>query len=292
MKEIAIIGATASGKTGLSIDMAHKTNSIILSLDSLSVYKEIDIASAKPTLKERDGIIHFGIDEVFVNESFDVVEFLQCYKKAKEFAKQKGKNLIIVGGTGFYLKILIEGISEGVGEDVKLDMPHEDIYKMLFELDKTYMEKIASNDKYRIQKAYSIYKKSGLTPSQYFIENPKKPISPELKLFEIYWDREELKKRIALRTKQMIQDGVIDEVLFLENKYTRKPNAMSAIGIIETLEFIDGKLTKEQLEEKISLNTAKLAKRQNTFNKSQFNQKQETNIIENLNSDILKYFTV
>ncbi|WP_375725241.1 tRNA (adenosine(37)-N6)-dimethylallyltransferase MiaA [Arcobacter sp. KX21116] len=292
MKEIAIIGATASGKTGLSIDMAHKTNSIILSLDSLSVYKEIDIASAKPTLKERDGIIHFGIDEVFVNESFDVVEFLQCYKKAKEFARQKGKNLIIVGGTGFYLKILIEGISEGVGEDVKLDMPHEDIYKMLFELDKTYMEKIASNDKYRIQKAYSIYKKSGLTPSQYFIENPKKPMSPELKLFEIYWDREELKKRIALRTKQMIQDGVIDEVLFLENKYTRKPNAMSAIGIIETLEFIDGKLTKEQLEEKISLNTAKLAKRQNTFNKSQFNQKQETNIIENLNSDILKYFTV
>ena len=292
MKEIAIIGATASGKTGLSIDMAHKTNSIILSLDSLSVYKEIDIASAKPTLKERDGIIHFGIDEVFVNESFDVVEFLQCYKKAKEFAKQNEKNLIIVGGTGFYLKILIEGISEGVGEDVKLDMPHEEIYKMLFELDKTYMGKIASNDKYRIQKAYSIYKKSGLTPSQYFIENPKKPLSSELKLFEIYWDKEELKKRIALRTKQMIKDGVIDEVLFLEKKYTRKPNAMSSIGILETLEFIDGKLTKEQLEEKISLNTSKLAKRQNTFNKSQFNQLQETNIIENLNSDILKYFTV
>ena len=292
MKEIAIIGATASGKTGLSIELAHKTNSIILSLDSLSVYKEIDIASAKPTLKERDGIIHFGIDEVFVNESFDVVEFLQCYKKAKEFAKQNEKNLIIVGGTGFYLKILIEGISEGVGEDVKLDMPHEDIYKMLFDLDKTYMEKIASNDRYRIQKAYSIYKKSGLTPSQYFIENPKKPLSPELKLFEIYWDREELKKRIALRTKQMIKDGVIDEVLFLEKKYTRKPNAMSSIGILETLEFIDGKLTKEQLEEKISLNTSKLAKRQNTFNKSQFNQLQEINIIENLNSDILKYFTV
>ena len=292
MKEIAIIGATASGKTGLSIELAHKTNSIILSLDSLSVYKEIDIASAKPTLKERDGIIHFGIDEIFVNESFDVVEFLECYKKAKNYAKTNDKNLIIVGGTGFYLKILIEGISQGVGEDVKLDMPHEDIYKMLFDLDKTYMKKIASNDKYRIQKAYSIYRKSGLTPTQYFLENPKKPISPELKLFEIYWEREELKKRIALRTKQMIKDGVIDEVLFLEKKYTRKPNAMSSIGIVETLEYIDGKLTKEQLEEKISLNTAKLAKRQTTFNKSQFNQRQETNIIENLNSDIFKYFTV
>ena len=292
MKEIAIIGATASGKTGLSIDIAHKTNSIILSLDSLSVYKEIDIASAKPTLKERDGIIHFGIDEVFVNENFDVVEFLECYKKAKEFAKKNNKNLIIVGGTGFYLKILIDGISEGVGSDVKLDLPHEEIYKILFELDKSYMEKIASNDKYRIQKAYSIYKKSGLTPTQYFLENPKKPISPNLKLFEIYWEKEELKKRINLRTKQMIKDGVIDEVLFLEKKYTRKPNAMSSIGIIETLEYIDGKITKEQLEEKISLNTSKLAKRQNTFNKSQFNQMQNINIIENLNSDILKYFTV
>ncbi|WP_428026528.1 tRNA (adenosine(37)-N6)-dimethylallyltransferase MiaA [Arcobacter sp.] len=292
MKEIAIIGATASGKTGLSINIAHKTNSIILSLDSLSVYKEIDIASAKPTLEEREGIVHFGIDEVFVNENFDVVEFLECYKKAKKYAEENDKNLIIVGGTGFYLKILIDGISEGVGEDVKLDMPHEEIYKILFDLDKTYMEKIASNDRYRIQKAYSIYKKTGLTPTQYFKDNPKKPISPELKLFEIYWEREELKKRIALRTKQMIKDGVIDEVLFLEKKYTRKPNAMSSIGIIETLEYIDGKITKEQLEEKISLNTAKLAKRQNTFNKSQFNQTQHTNIIENLNSDILKYFTV
>jgi len=292
MKEIAIIGATASGKTGLSIDIAHKTNSVILSLDSLSVYKEIDIASAKPTLSEREGIIHFGIDEVFVNEKFDVVEFLHCYKKAKNFAINNEKNLIIVGGTGFYLKILIEGISQGVGEDVVLDIPHEEAYNMLFALDKTYMQRIASNDKYRIQKAYSIYKKSGLTPSEYFLKNPKKPIISELKLFEIYWEREELRRRIKLRTKQMINDGVIDEVLFLENKYTRKPNPMSSIGIIETLEYIDGKLTREQLEEKISTNTAKLAKRQNTFNKSQFNNMQETNIIENLNSDILKYFTV
>ncbi len=290
MKQIAIIGATASGKTSLSIDIACKTNSIILSLDSLSVYKEIDIASAKPTIKEREGIVHFGIDEVYPNESFDVVEFLSCYEKAKEYAQNHDKNLIIVGGTGFYLKILIEGISPSVGEDVKLDMPLNEIYSLLLAKDKTYMEKIASNDRYRVQKAYSIYKKSGLTPSEYFEKNPKKPIVPDLKLFEILWDRDKLRKRIALRTKQMINDGVIDEVIFLEKKYGRKPNAMGSIGIIETLEFLDGKITKKELEEKIALNTAKLAKRQNTFNKSQFNQKQHINFIENLNSDILKYF--
>ncbi len=89
----------------------------------------------------------------------------------------------------------------------------------------------------------------------------------------------------------MINEGIIDEVIYLENKYRRTPNCMASIGIIETLEYLDGKLTKKELEEKISLNTSKLAKRQNTFNKGQFKEK-TSNIIENLNSDILKYFSI
>ncbi len=89
MKEIAIIGSTASGKTGLSLEIAKKTNSIILSLDSLSVYKQIDIASAKPTKEERGDILHFGIDEIFPNENFDVIKFFECYKKCKRICKNK-----------------------------------------------------------------------------------------------------------------------------------------------------------------------------------------------------------
>ncbi|MGA1940006.1 tRNA (adenosine(37)-N6)-dimethylallyltransferase MiaA [Arcobacter sp. YIC-310] len=291
MKEIAIIGSTASGKTGLSIEIAKKTDSIILSLDSLSVYKEIDIASAKPTKNERDNIIHFGIDEVYPNEEFDVIEFIKLYKKTKKYAQENNKNLIIVGGTSFYLKTLIEGMSIGVNSKIKLDIPVDEAYDLLYSLDKEYMQKIEKNDKYRIEKAYAIYKDSKLTPTQYFKENPKKPIAPNLKIFEILWDRDELRRRISLRTKQMIKDGLIDEVIYLENKYTREPNCMSSIGIIETLEYLDGKINKEQLEEKISLNTAKLAKRQNTFNKGQFENK-TSNIIENLNSDIIKYFSL
>ncbi|PLY07323.1 MAG: tRNA (adenosine(37)-N6)-dimethylallyltransferase MiaA [Arcobacter sp.] len=289
MKEIAIIGSTASGKTGLSIEIAQQTNSIILSLDSLSVYKEIDIASAKPTKEERGDIIHFGIDEVFPDERFDVLQFFQCYKKAKTYAQDNNKNLIIVGGTGFYLKALVEGLSTGIKEDIKLDIPLPEAYELLYSLDKDYMSRIASNDKYRVEKAYAIYKQTQMTPSEYFKENPKEPISKDLKIFEIVWEREELRKRIALRTKQMIQDGVIDEVIFLEKKYRRSTNSMNSIGILETLEYLDGKIDKKQLEEKITLNTAKLAKRQNTFNKGQF-QNKTTNIINNLNSDIIKYF--
>ncbi len=292
MKQIAIIGSTASGKTALSIEMAQKANAIILSLDSLSVYKEIDIASAKPTVEERAGITHFGIDEVYPNEKFDVVEFLTCYERAKDYALKNNKNLIIVGGTGFYLKILIEGISKGVGEDVVLDKPLDEIHALLFKLDETHMEKIASNDTYRITKAYSIYKKSGLTPTNYFKANPPTPIAPDLELFEIVWDREELRERISLRTNIMINEGIIDEVIYLEKKYGRKPNAMSSIGIAETLLYLDGRLNKKELQEKISTNTARLAKRQSTFNRNQFNGRQTSNIIKNLNSDILKYFSI
>lgn len=291
MKEIAIIGSTASGKTGLSLEIAQKTNSIILSLDSLSVYKQIDIASAKPTKVERGDIVHFGIDELFPNENFDVIQFFACYKKAKEYAKKNEKNLIIVGGTGFYLKALMEGLSTGISQDIKLDIPVNKAYEILYSLDKEYMSKIASNDKYRIEKAYSIYKQTKQTPSEYFELNPKEPIAKDLKIFEILWDREELRKRISLRTNLMIKEGIIDEVIFLEKLYTRLPNCMSSIGIVETLMYLDGKINKKELEEKISLNTAKLAKRQNTFNKGQF-QNKTSNIIENLNSDILKYFSI
>jgi tRNA dimethylallyltransferase len=155
------------------------------------------------------------------------------------------------------------------------------------------MQKIEKNDKYRIEKAISIYKQTSLTPSEFFAKNEKKPLCPDIKIFEILWDRDELRKRINLRTNLMMKDGIIDEVIYLERKYTRKPNAMSSIGIIETLEYLDGKINKKQLEEKIALNTAKLAKRQNTFNKGQFKSEQKTsNIIENLNSDILKNFSI
>ena len=291
MKEIAIIGSTASGKTALSLEIANKTNSIILSLDSLCVYKEIEIASAKPSCEERGDIIHFGIDEVYPNEEFDVIKFIELYKKAKDYAISNNKNLIIVGGTGFYLKALIDGLSQGIETKVKLDISQQDAYDLLYEIDKEYMQKIEKNDRYRIEKAYSIYKQTGLSPTLYFRKNPKISVAKDLKIFEILWDKDELKNRISQRTKIMINSGLIDEVIFLEKKYTRNPNCMASIGIIETLEYLDGKLTKQELEEKISANTAKLAKRQNTFNKSQFLEK-TSNIIENLNSDIIKYFSL
>ncbi len=295
MKEIALIGTTASGKTALAIKIAKQTNSIILSLDSLCLYKEINIVSAKPTKKEMQGIIHFGIDEIYPNEHFDVVKFIKIYEKTKQFALKNKKNIIIVGGTGFYLKALIDGISSSINQNVKninMDISYMQAYELLYSLDEKYMNKIQKNDKYRISKAYSIYKTSTLIPSQYFKLHPKKAIIENLNIFEILIDKEELTTRIKLRTKQMLSDGLIDEVIFLEKKYDRKINCMSSIGIIESLEYLDGRITKDELENKISSNTLKLAKRQNTFNKSQITENKISNTINKLSSDILKYFKI
>ncbi|MEA3384774.1 MAG: tRNA (adenosine(37)-N6)-dimethylallyltransferase MiaA [Campylobacterota bacterium] len=276
-KELAIIAPTASGKTDLSINLAHKLNAVILSLDSLAVYKEIDIASAKPTKEERDGIIHFGVDKVNPNEQFDVIEFIGEYKNAKEYVMQNNKNLIIVGGTGFYLKAMVDGLSKtpNISNRVKIEVVKrlsnlEKSYDFLNSLDNQYMKKIKPTDKYRIEKALEIYLETALAPTTFFEQNKPEPVIKDLKIFQIETKPEILRERIKKRTKIMLQNGIIDEVVSLEDKYTRKPNCMGSIGIKETLEYLDGRLTKIELEEQILNHTAQLAKRQRTFNKSQF----------------------
>ena len=133
------------------------------------------------------------------------------------------------------------------------------------------MSNIESNDPYRIEKVLHIYLETGLTPTQYFKQFPPEPtVTETLPIYQIEIERETLRERIALRTNMMVNDGLIDEICMLEKKYTRAPNCMKAIGVKETLAYLDGVYDKKMLIEKITTNTARLAKRQTTFNNSQF----------------------
>ena len=132
------------------------------------------------------------------------------------------------------------------------------------------MKNISENDSYRIEKALLIYRASGVSPSEWFELNPPKPIIKDLDIYNIDVDRDILRDRISKRTNKMLKLGLIDEVCFLEKKYTRIPHAMNSIGIVEVLEYLDGKVTKKMMCENISLHTVHLAKRQQTFNKTQF----------------------
>jgi tRNA dimethylallyltransferase len=297
IRQLAIIGPTASGKSDLAVTIAKEIDATVLSLDSFSLYKEIDIASAKLTLLEQDGIEHLGIALLYPNEPFDVTLFADLYQNAYARAQKKSKNLIIVGGTSFYLKILIDGIStlptadKDTAKRIREAMQDKDgAYKMLCDLDPLYMEKIAPGDSYRIEKALTVFYLTGEAPSDYFRGNPpQSAIVGALPIYRITVEKSPLRERIRKRTAAMLEDGLIDEVAFLEKKYSRKPNCMKAIGIKETLDYFDGYYSRLELEEKITTNTARLAKRQTTFNRSQFGEHAAYESVE-LKERILKDF--
>jgi tRNA dimethylallyltransferase len=281
MKQFAIIGPTASGKSDLAIRVAHEINGVILSLDSLSIYQQIDIASAKPTIKEREGIKHFGIDAIKVNEHFNIQLFGDLYHQAFAYAQTHHQPLIIVGGTGFYLKGLIQGLSNEptISQDVEHNVDQlltstAKAYATLQEVDPVYAAQITHNDRFRIHKALALYYQTGISRSDYFKQNPPIPIITEaLPIYHIQTDRTVLKERIAKRTKKMIAMGLVDEIAMLDKTFGRTPNAMKAIGIKETLAFLDEHIDLQALQEEISRNTARLAKRQETFNRTQFKEK-------------------
>ena len=265
----ALIGPTASGKSDLALKLAKKLNYEILSLDSLSIYKKIDIASAKPSKQDLAQVKHYGVNEIYPNEKFDVMKFIEIYKKISH------KNIIIVGGTSFYLKAMIDGISQmpTISKEIKKEakkFTYEDIKK----IDPIFASKISKNDTYRISKAAEIFLATKTPPSEYFKKHPPIPIIPNIPIFEIQIDRNHLKEKIKKRTKKMFEMGLIDEVAYLEKKYKdRRLPALKAIGIKEVLDYFNGIYNKNELFEKIVTNTSRLAKRQQTFNKTQFKNK-------------------
>lgn len=263
----ALIGPTASGKSDVALNLARQLGYDILSLDSLSIYKEIDIASAKPSKEELNSVTHYGVNEIFPDEKFDVMKFISIFKKIKK------ENLIIVGGSSFYLKSMLSGISimPTLSKEVKEKALDNASYSTLLSLDPDYASKVNPSDTYRILKAFEIYYATSLIPTRYFMLHPPKPVLENIPVYEVAVDRETLRKRIALRTEKMFSMGLIDEISYLEKKYrNRELTALKAIGIKEVLDYFNGKFTKQTLKEKIITHTARLAKRQQTFNKTQF----------------------
>lgn len=297
MKTVAILGPTASGKTALAIALAKRHNALILSLDSLSIYRYIDIASAKPSIPEREGMTHLGIDVLFPDEHFDVTMFFGLYAEAKARAEEEGKNLIIVGGTSFYLKAMMEGlslrpeVSDSAQDEIQRLMCDIRLaYDLIRRTDPSYASKIASSDRYRIEKWLEIFIATAEIPSVYLERSKQQPLIKELDLFEIDVPREILAQKITLRTQTMIKLGLVDEVFGLEKRYGRAPQCMKAIGIKEVLDYFDGSLKYNELVERISFNTIHLAKRQRTFNASQFPLHVKGDI-EHLFDTITRYFT-
>ena len=239
---------------------------------------------------------HYLIDILEPTEDFNVKEFQTYAKKAIAEIVSDGKIPIVVGGTGFYLKAMMDGlsvkpvISDEIKDEIEkklYDLPSA--YKLMQKIDALYAQKISPNDRYRIEKWLELYISTNEVPSRYLQNAKKEPILSDVGLFEIAISKDLLAKKIALRTERMVQDGLIVEIFGLEKRYTRAPQCMKAIGIKEVLDFFDGKYKLAELKERISFNTLHLAKRQRTFNTTQFQEHPTLEALE-LKKSIDAYF--
>ena len=274
-KVIVICGPTASGKTALSIELAKKINGEIVSADSMQIYKDMDIGTAKTTTEEMQGIKHYLQDFVEPDKRYSVADYKVDAEKAIEEILSKGKTPIVVGGTGLYVDSLIYGIEyqeikfdekyRKELEDIALKKGLETLYKKAQEIDPEAMKKISCNDKKRIIRVLEIYKATGKTKTEQEIESRKKEVKYDYKVFAIDWEREKLYERINKRVDIMIENGLIEEVENLLKKYKEFPTAMQGLGYKEVVEYLNGYLTKEEMIDKIKQETRRYAKRQITW---------------------------
>lgn len=262
--EFALIGPTASGKTAIANALAYKFKAVVLSLDSLCIYKQINIANAKSEDKVLKELDYFGVNLLNVDEHFNVSLFIQEYNKAKKWAQDKQKILIITGGTSFYLKILMQGLSEKI-EEKEVLIDNNEIYKLLQKIDPDF--KIEKNDTYRLRKWFNIYESTKEIPSLFLKRTKKKPLIETIEIYNLFWDKEELRKNIQKRTKFMLDSGLIDEAKNLFDQYDANLKPLNSIGLKECKAYLNNQISYQELENLINIHTAQLAKRQRTFNK-------------------------
>ena len=274
-KVIVICGPTASGKTALSIELAKQIHGEIVSCDSMQIYQDMNIGTAKPTPEEMQGIQHYLIGYVSPEQRYSVADYKADAKKAIKEIIKKGKMPIVVGGTGLYLDSLIYEIGY---QDIKLDEEYrkkleeeveekglEALYERAKQIDATAIEKISPNDKKRILRILEIYHATGKTKTEQEIESRKKEVEYDYKVYALDWDRQTLYDRINKRVDMMIEQGLIEEVKQILDKYDTFPTAMQGLGYKEVVEYLEKKLTKEEMIEKIKMETRRYAKRQLTW---------------------------
>lgn len=275
-KVIVIGGPTASGKTSLSIELAKKINGEIISSDSMQIYKDMTIGTAKPTVEEMNGIPHHLIDFVSPDERYSVADFKRDAESAIEEILSKKKIPIVVGGTGLYIDSLVYGIEY---PDIELDEEYRkklmqeadteegliNLYNRAKEIDPEAVQKISSNDKKRITRILEVYNATGKTKTELEKISRMNGVKYDYKVFAINMDREKLYERINLRVDIMLEQGLIDEVKKLVEKYSNFPTAMQGLGYKEVVEFLNKEISEEEMIDKIKQESRRYAKRQLTW---------------------------
>ena len=293
-KVIVIVGPTASGKTALGIHIAKKFGGEVVSGDSMQIYEKMDIATAKPTKEEMNGIKHHLIGFVNPQKEYSVASFCEDAKKAVAEIVKNGKTPVIVGGTGLYIDSFINNItflensdSEKIREELYKELREfgvEKLYNELLTVDSEAAKKIHPNNEVKVVRALEIYRSTGktLTEQNELSQQTESEYEP-LYIGISYKDREKLYERINTRVDIMLKNGLLEEAKEFYNEYASK-TAVNAIGYKELKPFLDGEKSLEECVDHLKQSTRRYAKRQLTW----FNRNEKINWVypdnyENIN---------
>ena len=267
-KVIVILGPTAVGKTKLSVELAKKINGEIINADSTQVYKNLNIATAKITEEEKDGIVHYLFDIKDINEDYTVFDYQKDVRTLIDDIKSRGKTPILVGGTGLYIKASLYDYEFDIEEVKESDYSKyttDELYDMLLKVDNE--TKIHKNNRKRIERTLDIYNSKGKID---------KKTNKDILLYDSIFiglttSREILYDRINLRVDKMLDLGLLEEAKWLYDTNIRTKAVMTPIGYKELFEYFDGNITLEEAIELIKKNSRHYAKRQYTWFNNQMN---------------------
>lgn len=277
MKDLIVLtGPTAVGKTSLSIKLAKRINGEIISADSMQVYKYMDIGTAKIKEEEQEGIPHFLINEFEPDEEFNVTIFKEKVMNYIKDIRSRNHIPIIVGGTGFYIQSVIYDINfKKYGDDGAVREKYEkmadnigktELHKLLMEVDRDYAESVSENNIKKVIRALIFYEMTGERLSTHN-KLERERVSPfDFSYFVLTMNRENLYKRIDYRVDLMIKGGLVDEVReLIKMGYNKYLNSMQGIGYKEVIEFLESKISFEDMVDLIKKNSRHFAKRQLTW---------------------------
>ncbi|MCK4716333.1 MAG: tRNA (adenosine(37)-N6)-dimethylallyltransferase MiaA, partial [Candidatus Marinimicrobia bacterium] len=273
-----IVGPTAVGKTATAIELARRLDGEIISIDSRQVYKGLDVGTAKPTLRQQQEIPHHLIDILDLTEQISAGGYRELALKTVNEILSRGRLPIFVGGSGMYVKAVIQGIFQEsvtdatVRQKIKSELKDKGsttLYNRLVDIDPDLAIKTHINDIKRITRALEIYEITGKPPSEHYKTQETDPPFP-YRIFVLTMEREKLYERINERVDQMIADGLEDEVKrFLRSGLRGDMDALQTLGYQEVLIYLDEKCSFDEMAENIKRNTRRYAKRQLTWFRNQ-----------------------
>ena len=275
---ILVLGVTASGKGSLAFELARTLGGEIVSIDSMKVYRRMDIGTAKPAAEKRRQIPCHLIDVVEPSESFSVDRFLDLANETIDAILACGKAVVAVGGTALYIKTLLFGLFDGPGEDPQIRRRLGDrfgaeggavLHEQLHSVDPEAAARIHPNDQRRIVRALEVYELTGRPISSFQQQFTSDRMLRDWTILGLRRDKTVESRRIKLRVMRMIDQGLAQEVrsLLAEDKPLSQ-QARAAIGYAEMIEHLEGRMTLDDAVEKIKVNTRKLAKAQRTWFKT------------------------